>query len=344
MRSVPRAVPSSRLTLHHLECESGSTNFAADVKAGLSSSPKRLSPRYFYDELGSHLFEAICFLPEYYLTRAEAEILNSSSDEIIGEATGGNGAPVRLIELGSGSAVKTRHLIEASLRLQGDLHYIPIDISAPSLERSCPELLHEYPRLRITAYAAEYFTALRSAAGPGISERSSDYKNVVLFLGSNIGNFEPAESRNFFREMRQSLRPGDVLLIGADLKKAEETLIAAYNDALGVTAAFNLNLLVRINRELKGDFQINNFKHQASYDRVRGCVMMHLASLLEQRVTIREIGIEVAFDQGETIHTENSYKYDLAGLRSLAEDTGFKLERIWLDSKELFSFNLCVAI
>jgi dimethylhistidine N-methyltransferase len=343
MQRSKGAEPSRRLIIHRLDPEDNRADFAGDVRNGLCSNPKRLSPKYFYDELGSHLFEAICYLPEYYLTRAEAEILATNADEIVSECDGSAQRPMRLIELGSGSAVKTRFLIEALLRFQPELHYIPVDISALSLERSSAELLHEYQRLRITAYAADYFAALRSAAGPGISGRPATYRNVVLFLGSNIGNFDPDESRKFLREIRKSLRPDDVLLLGADLKKNPATLVAAYDDALGVTAAFNLNLLSRINRELDGDLNLASFSHRALYNEQEGRVESHLVSRLAQSATIRSIGLQVAFAQDETIHTESSYKFNLDQLSELARATGFKPERTWFDRDKRFSFNLWSA-
>jgi len=325
--------------MHRLAHGGDSNAFATDVYSGLSSKPKVLPPKYFYDDLGSALFEAICRLPEYYLTRAESELLGDYSKEIVGAIEG----PVRLIELGSGSAEKTRHLIEAWLERQEHLHYLPIDISDVSLERSSRELLHSYPRLRITAYAADYFTALaalaRSDQGSSLRERT-----VVLFLGSNIGNFNPEESRAFLGEVRKMLHPGNILLIGADLKKSRDILEPAYDDALGVTSAFNLNLLVRINRELGGDFDIRKFHHRAFYNERLGRVEIHLVSRSAQSVVVRDINLEARFDEGETIQTENSYKFDVEQLEALARDTGFSLEKTWFDRGEKFSFNLFAAV
>jgi dimethylhistidine N-methyltransferase len=338
MRSDPNAAPSHRITIHRLARASGDNEFAADVRAGLTARPKRLPPKYFYDDLGSKLFEAICRLPEYYLTRAESQILSRHSEAII-EAIRG---PARLIELGSGSAEKTRYLIEALLQRQAELHYLPVDISDASLESSSLELLKTYPDLRITAYATDYFTAL---AALGASRKSQqDYRRTVaLFLGSNIGNFDAGESRAFLRAVRGVLDAGDALLLGADLKKDAAVLEAAYDDPLGVTAAFNLNVLARINRELGGDFDLKQFAHRAIYNDHEGRVEMHLASRAPQRARIRAIDLEVAFEAGETIHTENSYKFDLEQLARLAADTGFALRRTWRDEAERFSFNLLTA-
>ena len=328
-----------RLIMYRLAHGGDSNAFASDVHSGLSSRPKVLPPKYFYDELGSALFEAICRLPEYYLTRAESELLGNYSREIAGAIEG----PVRLIELGSGSAEKTRYLIEAWLDRQPELHYLPIDISDVSLERSSAELLHSYPRLRITAYAADYFTALAALSGKEESKRGRE-RSVVLFLGSNIGNFNPEESRVFLREVRGMLRPGDAFLMGADLKKSRDILEPAYDDALGVTSAFNLNLLARINRELGGEFDIQSFQHRAVYNEPLGRVEMHLVSRAAQSVLIRGIGLEAKFEAGESIQTESSYKFDAEQLDSLARETGFSLEKSWFDRARSFSFNLFAAV
>lgn len=328
-----------RFVVHHLEPGGDARTFADDVRAGLSSSPRFLLPKYFYDDLGSKLFDAICYLPEYYLTRAEREILARHADEIIQTIAG----RARLIELGSGSAEKTRYLIDALLARQGELLYIPVDISSVSLETSGPELLKVYRDLRIDAYCSDYFTALRALANTPFSEADGD-RTIALFLGSNIGNFDPQESRAFLREVRRVLRPQDALLIGADLKKSVDVLVPAYDDALGVTAAFNLNVLARINRELDGDFDIKKFAHRARYNAAPGRMEMHLLSCAPQTVRLRAIDLDARFAEGETIHTENSYKFDLEQLRELARETGFALEQTWFDGARQFSFNLFTAV
>jgi len=338
MFSAIRSAPPDRFTLRRLAQGGDSNAFANDVRRGLLADPKALPPKYFYDDLGSQLFEAICRLPEYYLTRAESEILSRNADEIVGSIEG----PARIIELGSGSAEKTRYLIEALLRRQPSLHYLPIDISDASLERSSLELLQVYPRLRITAYVADYFTALRALAETGITERE-DKRTIALFLGSNIGNFNTEESHAFLREVRKMLRVKDGLLMGADLKKSVDVLVPAYDDALGVTSAFNRNLLVRMNRELGADFDINKFQHRVVYNENLGRIEAYLVSRNRQLVRIKGIDLEVAFEEGEAIHTENSYKFDLKQLAGLASDTGFFLEKTWFDSARRFSFNLFTA-
>lgn len=338
MLSDIRSGPPDRFILRRLAQGGDSNAFAKDVHRGLSARPKTLPPKYFYDDLGSQLFEAICRLPEYYLTRAESEILSSHADEIVCSVEG----PARIIELGSGSAEKTRYLIEALLRRQPELHYLPVDISDASLESSSLELLHIYPRLRITAYAADYFTALRALAETGITEREGK-RTLALFLGSNIGNFNQEEARAFLREARKMLHAKDGLLMGADLKKSADVLVPAYNDALGVTSAFNRNLLVRMNRELDADFDVSKFQHRVIYNEKLGRIEAYLVSIESQTVHIGAIDLEVAFEEGEAIHTENSYKFDLEQLARLANETGFNLEKTWFDSSRRFSFNLFTA-
>ncbi|HJQ69572.1 MAG TPA: L-histidine N(alpha)-methyltransferase [Blastocatellia bacterium] len=327
-----------RLVIHRLARQEVSDEFAQDVRAGLTARPKRLAPRYFYDDLGSQLFEAICLLPEYYLTRAESEILRDHGDEIVSSVEG----PVRLIELGSGSADKTRYLIEALLAKQPELHYLPIDISDVALDRSSAVLLHIYPRLRITAYAADYFTALRALTDAGVTDRQGK-RTLALFLGSNIGNFNPDEAVEFLSRIRKMLHPEDGLLVGADLKKSAELLVPAYDDALGVTSAFNRNLLARINRELDADFDITRFEHRAIYNERLGRVESHLVSLAAQTVRIKALDLEVSFEPSESIHTENSYKFDLEQLAGLARQSGFCLTKTWFDGARRYSFNLLAA-
>jgi L-histidine N-alpha-methyltransferase len=334
MLAHSRSALPDRLTLHRLAPGGDARVFAEDVRLGLTANPKVMPPKYFYDELGSRLFEAICFLPEYYLTRAESEILRAHADEIVAAVA----SPARMVELGSGSAEKTRFLIEALLRRQPTLHYLPVDISDASLERSSLELLHLYSNLRITAYAADYFTALHSLKSADPNERT-----VALFLGSNLGNFNPEEAADFLREVRNVLKAEDGLLIGIDLKKSADVLIPAYDDALGVTASFNRNLLVRINRELLADFCVEKFLHRAIYNEELGRVEAHLVSSQAQRVRIQALDLEISFDQGESIHTENSYKFDLGQLAALAEATGFALQQSWFDKAGRYSFNLFAA-
>ncbi|MDT4897020.1 MAG: hypothetical protein QOH25_2097 [Acidobacteriota bacterium] len=326
---------NDRLVIHNLVRGDLNASFAEDVRAGLSASPRHLFPKYFYDELGSQLFEAICLLPEYYLTRAENEIFSRYSDEIVSEVST---EKVSLIEMGSGSASKTRLIIEALLKRQSELLYIPVDISATALEQSSRVLLQSYPDLRIEAYASDYYNAIDALA------RQPRGRTLALFLGSNIGNFDAGEAHIFLRALRRVLRVGDALLLGVDLRKQAEMLEAAYDDALGVTAAFNLNLLARINRELEADFNVRAFRHQAIYNEELGRVEVYIVSNAAQTVSIRRLEMEIQFAEGERIHTENSYKSDLAGLSQLATATGYTRARTWLDEREQFSSNLFIAV
>lgn len=322
-----------RLSLRRAPEDRARRTFAEDVRTGLTAHPKVLYPKYFYDELGSRLFEAITALPEYYPTRAEAEILRGHAGEIAGFLKGG---PVRLVELGSGDGQKTRLLIEALIARQGSLEYLPIDISEAAVEASARVLLAAYPELRVTAYVGEYQQALRTI--PPSSDRT-----LVLFLGSTLGNLDPEDRPALLRNVRSLLAPGEAFLLGVDLKKSEDVLIPAYDDPLGVTAAFNLNLLGRINRELGGRFDLASFRHRALYNREAGRIEMHLESRRAQTVTIRSLGIEVPFEAGETIHTESSYKFDRDQIAALAAQNGFELRRTWTDSEGRFASNLLIA-
>jgi dimethylhistidine N-methyltransferase len=322
-----------RLYIHDLARRDPLAGLAEDVRKGLSAHPTRFLPKYFYDELGSQLFEAICLLPEYYLTRAENEILKRYSDDIVASISGQK----TLVEMGSGSASKTRLIIEALLRRQSELLFMPVDISATALESSSRILLQSYPRLKIEAYAADYFAGL---AELGKKPRP---RTLALFLGSNISNFDLDEALRFLRALRSVLQKGDALLLGADLKKDPAVLEAAYNDALGVTSAFNLNVLARINRELGGTFDLRAFKHRAFYNEAIGRIEIYIESLADKRVRIEKLDLEIEFAAGELIHTENSYKYDKAGIAQLAVATGFELSHTWLDSQERFSSNLLLA-
>ncbi|HZS46869.1 MAG TPA: L-histidine N(alpha)-methyltransferase [Blastocatellia bacterium] len=331
-------ISCQRLVIHRLMTEGFTDSFAEDVRQGLSSSPKSLPPKYFYDELGSQLFEAICRLPEYYLTRAESDILSRFAEDAIRRLTG----PVSLVEFGSGSATKTTYLIDAIFRRQADLHYQPVDISPSALESSAEKLLDEYAGLRITGYAGDYYSSMQ-ALRQQYQNRPRSKTLLALFLGSNIGNFTPDEAHTFLTGIREIMKPGDGLLLGADLKKDPAILEAAYDDAIGVTAAFNLNLLQRMNRELGAHFDIRSFQHKAIYNQELGRIEMHLVSRIDQVISIDSLKLEILFKQGETIHTENSYKFDKQRLADMASKAGFKLSETWLDQHEQFSFNLLLA-
>jgi L-histidine N-alpha-methyltransferase len=312
-------------------------DFAADVRAGLTAAPRSLPPRWFYDDVGSSLFDTICFLPEYYVLRAESEILSGSRTEIAQAF----GPRIRLVELGSGLARKTRILLDAVTARQPQLDYLPVDIDAAVLERSGRQLIAEYPGLRVTALRADL---TRPSAAILAAPAPRGIRTVVLFLGSTIGNFDPPDAIAMLADLRSALAPGDALLLGADLKKSKAFLEPAYDDALGVTAAFNRNLLARINRELGGRFDLGSFDHRAFYDEERGRIEMHLVSREPQSVRIEALGLEIHFAAGETIHTESSWKYDSAGLAALAAASGFRIERSWNDARAWFADVLMVAV
>lgn len=312
--------------------------FAADVRAGLTSRPKSLSPKYFYDDLGAILFQAICLLPEYYVTRAEDEILAERSGDIL-EAVGN---PIRLVELGSGAATKTRHLIRAALSRQAALDYVPIDIESATLRLTAETLVGEFEAIRVTGLAGTFESGVAKIASLPACEASESM--LMLFLGSTIGNLDPEARRDLLGSLRNVLRPGDALLLGADAVKSESILIPAYDDALGVTAAFNRNLLARINRELGGTFDLAAFRHQARYDRQLQRIEMHLVSNAAQHVNVAGVGIEIDFAENETIHTENSYKFTKADIESVGRETGFELARVWTDGSGLFCDYLLAAI
>ena len=295
--------------------------FARAVRSGLRATPKSLPCRYFYDELGSRLFEDICELPEYYLTRTEDAILREHADAMV---AGWRSDPV-MVELGSGSSSKTRRLIEAALRAYGGLHYVPIDVSKSILEESAEALVDAYPGLQITGFAANYRDALA-----GVVERF-DRPKLFVFLGSSLGNYEADEAVSLLSMVARSMDPADRLLLGTDLDKDPATLEAAYDDAQGVTARFNLNLLGRINRELGARFDPDRFEHQARYRGDLRRVEMHLVSRFAQEVAIPGAGINARFAEGESIHTENSHKYTVETLRTIADRSGFLEEDAWAD-------------
>jgi len=333
-----RTSQSGGLVFLRTDFNVGSTTFADDVRAGLTSQPKILPPKYFYDELGSHLFEAICCLPEYHVTRDEHEILEKYSDEIIDTLGLSEDRGVQLIELGSGSAEKTRRLIDPLLKRNIRVLYVPIDISEGSLTRSSEQMMQLYPKLKVKACIGDYYACLNALKSAEVDQDAS--QKIVLFLGSSLANLPPVQSEHLLREVRQLMTPKDALLLGVDLKKSPDVLIPAYDDALKVTAAFNLNVLVRINCELGGEFDIEQFEHRAIFNEELSRIEMHLFSRVAQSIDIRSLDLRVSFAAGESIHTESSYKFDIPMLTDLAAKTGFHLARTWYDASRRFSFNL----
>jgi dimethylhistidine N-methyltransferase len=323
---------SDRLELIELPHAAAEHGFADDVRAGLSARDKYLSSKYFYDEVGSALFEAITVLPEYYLTRAETEILRDWGWEIVRLLD----EPVEFFELGGGSATKTRLLIEDALRVQGSLRYSTVDISREALLASSSALVASYPQLRVRAYAGDYFAVLASDA------LRFERRVLALFLGSNIGNYAPRDARAFLTLVAKALRPGDGLLLGADRKKDAATLELAYADPAGVTSAFDKNVLARVNRELGADFDLSNFDHVARYDEGRGCVDSYLQARFSQTAFVRALGLAVTLQAGERIHTESSYKFDDDDIRAIAKVSGFEVRKSWQDAGSRFSVYMLV--
>ena len=301
----------------------GEATMLEEVQEGLSRAQKRLPSKYFYDAYGSQLFDQICELPEYYPTRTELAIMRQHVWEmalLIGERA-------LLVELGSGSSLKTVSLLE---RLRDPLAYVPVDISREHLAAAAQRLSERFPALNVLPVCADF---TRPFALPDAGEPAD--KAVLYFPGSTIGNFDPETAQQLMQQMAGTVGRGGGLLIGVDVKKPVARLEAAYNDARGVTAAFNLNLLTHLNAALGADFDLQGFEHHAFYNEERGRMEMHLRSLRAQRVGLG--GQEYAFAEGETIHTENSYKYAPEEFETLASDAGFALERIWMDPDRLFS-------
>ena len=297
--------------------------FREEVWAGLALPLKSLPCKYFYDARGSALFEAICELDEYYPTRTELAIMEHHA----GAMADALGAHCLLVEYGSGSSRKTRLLLD---RLRDPAGYVPIDISRAALSDSARALAGAYPHLEVLPVCADY-TAAFELPRP----RRPAARRGVYFPGSTIGNFTPAQAQRFLAHMGRVAGAGGTLLIGVDLRKDRATLERAYDDAAGVTAAFNLNLLARINRELRGDFALDRFAHRAHYDERAGRIEMHLVSTEAQTVTVA--GRAFAFARAETIHTENSYKYDVAQFAALAASAGLAVRAVWTDPARLFS-------
>jgi L-histidine N-alpha-methyltransferase len=311
------------------------TEFGVEVRAGLTKSGQRELPsKYLYDELGSALFEAICVLPEYGLTRADARLLQNHAREIVGLLP----SPLQVAELGSGTGKKTRWILEALSKRQ-KTYYYPIEIS-PSALAACEKEMGQLELVSVVGYEQPYLEGLRAVA----TRRGQEDHLLVLFLGSTIGNFDRGAARNFLREIRQTLRPGDALLLGTDLEKDIKTQILAYQDPTGVTAAFNLNILGRINRELGANFDLEHFSHEARWNSVERRIEMHVVSQRRQKVEIPGAGLRVMLNEGESIWTESSHKFKAREVLEMAADTGFRCDGQWIDEEWAFAQNLLLAV
>jgi dimethylhistidine N-methyltransferase len=305
---------------------------AADVRAGLSATPKRLPPYLFYDDAGSRLYEDITRLPEYYLTRTERAILEAHADAIVLRASRGPG-PLRILELGAGSATKTELVLRAALRRQKACVYVPVDVSRSAIDDAVARLAEVLPDVTVEPVVMPHFEAfscLRPAEGP----------DLVLFIGSSIGNFDDHEAIALLAGARAALGRRASLLLGTDLRKSPDVLVRAYDDRAGVTAAFNKNLLVRLNRELLADFDLGLFRHVALWNEGASRIEMHLESAARQTVTLGSLGLRVSFEEGETIHTESSVKYDRAHVDRLLDGAGFRREETYEDAEGRFAVHL----
>jgi L-histidine Nalpha-methyltransferase len=334
----------ARLSISHLQSiDQNKAKDGVDVLIGLTQIPKTLPPKYFYDDRGSELFEQICELPEYYVTRTETQILQDAAAEIA-RITG----PCELIELGSGSSTKTRILLDAYRHLQRSsetpetFSYLPIDISGGILKESAIDLLKQYPSLQVRGLIGTYEQGLQSLP-PAVAPH-----RMICFLGSTLGNLNTEECQRFFDQVRAALQPGDYFLLGIDLQKSVQVLEAAYNDGQGITAAFNLNVLQHLNERFQANFDLNQFEHYAFYNRQQQQIEMHLRSLRDQTVELAALDYSVSLAAAETIRTEISRKFDLKQLSSLLETRPkgkwLKSVQTWTDSQKWFGLALCQAV
>ncbi len=309
------------------------SQFAEDVLDGLSSAPKHLSSKYFYDDEGSRLFQEIMRLPEYYPTRAELKIFTERTDDIC-EAFTANTGSIDVIELGAGDGTKTAVLIERFLEKGTDFTYSPIDISREANEALSVRFKEKFPGLRINPHTGDYFKVL------GSLKNGSERRKVLMFLGSNIGNFQRDRAVEFFRELRGVMNPDDRLFIGFDMQKDPRVIVNAYDDPQGVTAAFNLNLLQRINRELGADFDPEKFSHYAQYRPVECAARSFLISREKQTVTINALNRSFEFEQWEAIFMEISQKYTRAMIEELSSESGFEIETEFFDEQNFYTDSL----
>jgi dimethylhistidine N-methyltransferase len=326
--------PRKRFRLVATPVDARLSAFAKDVRMGLTSQPKSLPCCYFYDQQGSLLFEEICDLPEYYLPRAEEEILRARAAEIVARFPNNT----LLVELGSGNSAKTRLLIEALLQNRDRLCYVPIDICRAMLEDTSLLLLRDYPGLEIIAVAGEYQQGLQHF------RTLEQGAKLILWLGSNIGNFTRPEAAAFLTSVRATMQKSDRLLVGIDLRKDPCILESAYADSRGITAQFNLNILRRINNELGGHFDLGRFRHRSVYNEEVGRIEMYLDSLADQTVGIDALKVKIAFAADEPVFTESSFKYSPKEISYLANAAGLAMEDQWLDSQNRFSVNLLVPL
>jgi L-histidine Nalpha-methyltransferase len=327
--SFTEEIISDRLSILKTDTGIGKSTFAEEVLLGLTSVPKGLHPKYFYDSKGSELFEQICETPEYYVTRTESSILEKYSDEIAML----NSDEKAIVELGSGSSIKTKYILNSFIKNSGSIDYYPIDVSEIMVESS-KALLSEFEGLSIRGINSEYEQGLKVISGLNIEPK------CIIFFGSSIGNFKPSEASGLLNAISGVMTSNDSFLIGFDLVKDFDILNAAYNDSQGITAGFNLNILQRINNELGGTFDLGKFLHRAFFNSTMSRIEMHLESQINQTVYIEAMDEYVYFKKGETIHTENSYKFTDKLIDELAASAGLKAVKRWKDSNNWFE--LCL--
>lgn len=307
------------------------TSFAEEILKGFNQKPKRLPSKYFYDDIGDKIFQEIMKMEEYYLTRSEYEIFSQQKEQIL-HFVENTEEPIQLVEFGAGDGLKTKLLLEYLLNKKVDFEYIPIDISSSVLDQLQQSLNNKWPQLKCLPIADTYFDAL--------AQLPSEKKKLVLFLGSNIGNFNLSEASEFIKQVNQNLNSGDYFLLGVDLKKDPRLILAAYNDKQGITKAFNLNLLTRINRELGGNFNIDDFDHFPTYDPLTGETKSHLISKKQQSIYLSEIEETIHFEYAEPIFMEISRKYDIEELENIAEQTNFEVVEHFFDCKHYYTDTL----
>lgn len=319
------------------------TPVGSEVYRGLTARPKTLSPWLFYDAEGSRLFEAITELEEYYLTRTERGIFQAQADAIIESAIGDIAQPLSVIELGAGTATKTGILLGAAVRRQGSVAYRAIDVSSSALEAAKQNIEENIPGVTVQTRVADYTEAM-GAIVDGAGGETEPGRRLVLYIGSSIGNFDPPAALDLLRSVRRQLSLGDRFLLGVDMVKDLAVLLAAYDDAQGVTAEFNRNVLLRINHELDANFHPRCFRHKVRWNGELSRIEMHLESLIRQTVEIRALGLQVSMRRGETIHTENSYKFTPKQLQQMLTRAGFRVQERWMDEKKWFSVVMAEAV
>jgi len=320
---------NSRLNYFKHHIEKTEKTFAEEISYSLTQDLKFINPKFFYDKKGSILFEEICKLPEYYLTRTEVKILNQIQDDLKTFLS----EDFRLVEFGSGSSVKTKLILDVFNKIQEKIEYFPIDIS-DILKENCQQLVDDYEKLYITGVIDTYYGGLE------FIKHYDDKPNLIAFLGSSFGNFGPEDGNQFLKTINSSMTDSDLFLIGLDLVKEKHILENAYDDASGITAQFNLNVLSRINDELDADFDLSQFFHHATFNEKHQRIEMYLKSKIEQKITIRKSNLELTFKKNELIHTEHSHKYSIPKIKSMMENCGFEINRMWQDEKHHYALIL----